>query len=349
MQRECDKYLHLNHESCKLNQAESAVATFFESRGLSVERLCARWLSEKGLSPDFRMSRDNQPLFLCEVKLIWSSTAALPEGDWHYNNTEEYRRLIEESEKQKVPLLALPDQIALWKGEIPYPAEGRNTKQKERGYEEKIKQILNKLPVALLPLEVTLHRHDPFIWRDEEIQAFVIDLVEKLELIGSGQIPHDWYCDFGTYSGHYRQPRDHGRFIHNFIRVQKRGDHLVLNSISHLGINWQKIEKDCREAQRQIRFRLYQEHGGQDLARVVVLFIEEDLIYEYLPDLDKLKDQIKRHIQTKSPDLSAVAFCNPIVSDLANLRFIVFHLAQEHTLSLPKSIFDNGVSIQIDL
>lgn len=350
MQKECDNYPNLNHGSCELDQYERAVVAFLESRGLAVERLCPICLPDATLSPDFKISEQNERQFLCEVKHILSSTAALPEADWRYNNREEYERLRETYQKDSVPIIALPDQIALWRQEVPYPEEGKNTKLLEEEYERKIRQALLKLPIATQPLSITVHRDDPYIWRDEETQDFISYLVENLNLIASGQTPHNWFCDFGIYSGSYRKPRDHGRFINNSVHVRREGSHLVFHSISYLDINWQKISKDCHEAQRQISYRLQREREPQNISRVVILFIEEDLIFQYISESDKLINEIRRHIQTKSPDLSAVAFCSAsILSEPAKLRFIVFHVASNNTPSLSKSVFDNRVSDQIDL
>lgn len=350
MKKECDNYPNLNHEACEPNQYEEATAAYFESRGLFVERLCTRWLGEGRSSPDFRVSKEDKSQFLCEVKHVLSSTAALPETDWHYENKDQYKSLILQAKEQGMHLVAFPDQIALWKGEVPYPVDGRNTKQKESEYEQRIRDKLGKMPVAFYPLEVTLHRHDPFIWREDEIQQFVTYIAESLSLINVGRIPYNWHCDFGLYTGHYRQPRDHGRFIQNFIEVRQQGHCLVINSISYLGANWLKIEKDCHEAQRQIRDRLEQEHGVQDIARIAMLFIEEDLIFEYSSEFPTLVSKIRRHIQSKSPELSAVAFCSDQLSpDIVNPHFTVFHVAQGSVPPLDKAVFENGASSQIDV
>ena len=348
MLKECDNYPNLNHASCELDQYEVAIANFFESHGLAVERLCSRWLPKTGLSPDFKVSKDDGSRFLCEVKHVESSTAALPEADWRYNNAKEYEQLIEASRKEGIPSIALPDQIALWRQEVPYPEEGRNTKLHEQEYEKTIREALQNLPIANQPLSV--HRYDPYIWRDEEIEEFINSLSKELDLIVAGQTPHDWFCDFGVYRGNYRRTRDHGRFLHNSIEVRREGSHIVVNSISYLGINWQKISDACHEAQKQIIYSLQGEHETKNVPRVVVLFLEEDLIFEYFGHLEELKNEIRRHIQKKSPDLSTVVFyCDPILSDSAKFRFLVFHVACDNIPKLDQDVFDNRVSDQIDL
>ena len=351
MKKECDSYPNFNHEACALNQYEIAVATYFEHCGLVVERLCTSYLSNAQSSPDFRVFKESECLFLCEVMHVVSSTAALSEADWRYENAQEYKRLIAASKELSVSLVAFPDQIALWKGNIPYPAEGKNTKQREKEYEQKVKDALSRTPAAFYPLRVTLHRHDPFIWGDDEIQQFVFDIAEKLALIIDSQTPRDWCCYGGPlYVGHYRQPRDHGRFIKNSIEVRRQGNCLELNSISYLGINWSRIEKRCHDAQIQIRDRLDRDHRAQNIARAVMIFIEEDLLFEYYPRFDELKGHVKRHIQAKSPELSAVVFCSDQrLPNLVNSQFVIFRVAHGNTPVLGRDVFKNGDAVQIDL
>ena len=138
MNRECDNYPGLNHEDCTPDPYEAAVAYHFESQGFRAEKLCAARLPDGEVTPDFQISDDEYWRCLCEVTRLTSSAGALSESEWQYANRMEFEQLKAASKKGNFRLIARPDQIKLWKGEIPYPEEGRNTEEKERVYENAI-------------------------------------------------------------------------------------------------------------------------------------------------------------------------------------------------------------------
>ena len=349
MKRECDNYPDLNHENCILDPYETATVEHFESQGFTVERLCTVWLPDGEVAPDFRITDDKGWRCLCEVKKLTSSTGALSESDWKYTNRIEFERLKAVAEEKKVRLIARPDQIKLWEGEIPYPEEGRNTEEKEREYEKAITDLLMQSSVSNSSLKVTIHRGDPFIWTEKERREFVDELVRDLEVIGQGQVPWNWErTPFGVI-GSFSRKRDYGRSIRNHIEVrEKQTSPLVIKSRSYLGINWKRIEKNCRGAQRQIRDRLKRETRPEDIVRLVVVFLSKDLIFEYYPQMEKLENEINRHILSKCPELSAVAICK--VSEICDISqsfgpFLVFHTKDPNMPSVLKHAFPDSSSV----
>jgi hypothetical protein len=350
MKKECASFPNLNHEDCELDFYETAVADYFESRGLSVERLCVACLSEGEKAPDFRITDASGQRCLCEVKKLESSTGAPTKSDWEYDNRTEFELLIEDARKTNVPLIATPDQIKYWKGEIPYPK--RSTEEKERAHERAIIKLLQQSPVANQSLEIIIHRDDPWEWTDEEQREFVDNLVKNLELISKGPVPWDWNEDLpGMITSHYDRERDDGWRIRNFIEVRRTGHSLVVKSHSYLGVNWKAVEDNCHQAQKQIRDRLKREPRPEEVARLVVLFLKANLVFLYVPHIEKLVSDVDRHVLSKFPDLSAVAFC--MVSEIRNTialslppqgGFLVFPTASTCVPSIASHVFDDGHS-----
>ena len=273
MKRECDSYPDLNHENCILDTYEIAVAEHFTTQGFKVEKLCTAWVPEGEGVPDFLITGHADLRCLCEVKRITSSSGALSESDWKYANRMEFERLRAEARERNVRLITHPDQRKLFKGEIPYPEEGRNTEEKEKEYEDAITDLLMKSSVGNSPLNVTIHREDPFIWTRKERHAFADELVMALEVVGQGQVPIHWEETPLGLIGSYSRKRDFGRSIRNQIDVRKKQiGPLTVKSRSYLGINWRRIEKNCKGAQRQIRDRLKRESAPEEIARLVFVF-----------------------------------------------------------------------------
>jgi hypothetical protein len=351
MIKECDNYPELNHEDCSLDPAERAIGEYFENQGLSVERICSVKHQIGTKNPDFRLVDSDGSACLCEVKAMSSSTGADTKGDWEYSYRMESKQLIEKAQESGVIPVARPEQMKLWKGEIPYPKKGRNTEGKEKEYERDLNNLLNQTPAKSLSFSVTIHRDDPFIWTDEEKVEFVNVLAKNLLLIAEGQIPRNWDIYPGFIIGDYTKKREHGRRICNTVEVRSSSDLLSLKSYSYLGINWKSIEKRSHEAQRQINNRLEDEAKPESVARLVVILLSTNLVFHYASELDKLKSEIKRRFISKLPGLSAFAFCEVAglegSNDVSLGSFVVFHSDNNTVPPLPDSIFNEETSSHI--
>ncbi|MBF8284586.1 MAG: hypothetical protein HW378_3501 [Anaerolineales bacterium] len=99
-----------------------------------------------------------------------------------------------------------------------------------------------------------------------------------------------------------------------------------------MGRSVDQLKRKLRQLKRlevSIRFKDRPMVEGRKLL-VVVLFVEEDWLFEYYSEFDKLVGKSRRPIQAKSPELSAVAFCSDqLLPDATNPRFIVFRVAQK--------------------
>jgi len=348
MIKECDNYPELNHEDCILDPAERAIGEYFEKQGLSVERICSVKHGIGTKNPDFRLVDSDGSVCLCEVKAMLSSTGADTKGDWEYNYHVEFKQLIEKAQELGVIPVARPEQMKLWKGEIPYPKEGRNTEEKEKAYERDLDNLLNQTSANSLSFSITIHRGDPFIWTDKEKIEFIDVLAKNLLLIAEGHTPRNWNAYPGFIIGDYTKKREHGRRIHNTVEVRPNNDLLSLKSYSYLGINWKSIEKRSHEAQRQINNRLEDEAKPESVARLVVILLSTNLVFHYASELDKLVSEIKRRFINKLPDLSAFAFCEVSGlegnNDVSLGSFVVFHSDNNTAPPLPDSIFNEETS-----
>lgn len=108
------------------------------------------------------------------------------------------------------------------------------------------------------------------------------------------------------------------------------------------------IEGDaiCRKAQRQIVDRLKYESEREKVVRLVVIFLEQNLLFEYFPKIGELEFDVNRRILSKFPKFSTVAFCENFDSRFSHANFLVFHTANTNIPSLPRNIFDDGYSFQ---
>ncbi len=279
----------------------------------------------------------------------------MTEADWRYANHAEYENLKQEAKKLDAQLIVRPDQLKLWKGEIPYPEEGRNTEQKEKEYGKDINERLHGSEVANLHLEITLHRRDSLIWTDSEKESFIADLIDKLSSIERGELPRNWHKDIEVVYGNYTQRRENGYRIQNDIEIREsKGPlKLILKPNPYLGVNWRSVEGVCSEAQRQIRGRLKREAVQKDFFRLVIILLTIDLVDRYYPEVDKLINEVKRRLFDKHPDISAIAFCE--VSDLTKDetislgRFLVFHIDNKGIPVLPVYVFEGDSNFQLNL
>ncbi len=346
MIEECIKFPELNHEVCQLQPHEKVVAKFFESRGLDVERLCAAKFS--GKAPDFRLTGKENFVCICEVKKPKSPMGNLTRKDREYLNRAEFEKLIEEARKQNVHPVVSFEQYLSYHNKTTYSDEERNTDLKEKDNAKKIKEWLRKSSVGKYPFAVTISRNDSFHWTEEELHDFANSLIDSLELIKSGQIPRYWSKDFHTINGHYRKVCKDGRCIQNQIQAVRRRGPLMVDVQFSLGTNWETIEGDaiCRKAQRQIVDRLKYESEREKVVRLVVIFLEQNLLFEYFPKIDELEFDVSRRILSKFPEFSAVVFCENFDPHFSHANFLVFHTGNDNIPSLPRNIFDDGYSFQ---
>ncbi|NOT03093.1 MAG: hypothetical protein HOP27_00685 [Anaerolineales bacterium] len=354
MKKECAKFPESKHTDCELNPDEKIMADYFESRGLIVERLCVgkpKKIEKEG-TPDFRIVGKNL-VCICEVKRPDSPTGDLSESDWKYVNRLEFEQWKEEAKKQNTNLTVTCEQLELANGKIDYPDNERNTGVLEEEKAKKIKKLLEESTVGNFPLAVTIYRSDPFSWTQEELQGFVNHLIDKLSLIGAGKISPDWNVngDFHFIYGEYRKARADGRYIHNqiFVRLAEKGLKIEVLPNSDLGVNWESIEGKgvCRKAQKQIKDQLlYRESKPEKVIRLVVIFLEQNLLFEYFSNIDKLESEINRRVLSKFPEFSAVVFCENFDPRFSRPNFLVFHTENNNVPSFPKDIFDDGFSQQ---
>lgn len=351
MRKECDQFPTRNHQGCELDRYETIVNNYFQDRGCTVERLCTNPFPQAPKTPDFLITDGGNLQILCEVKFLESPTGALSKQDLEYANRTEFEELKREAATRNTPLIVHPDDLKRWKNEIPYPPEGRNTTHHEQENERKIKALLHASSVAHLPFHVTIERRDPYIWTDEERQAFVDELCKNLTLISQGHLPLNWQPaqpGYPVVDGHFMRDREHGRRIHNHIKVEQGESALEVTTHWYLGINWKGIEESCRLAYGQIKSRLQTSSHPETIMRLIMLFLEgESLIFAYVPEFNKLIQALQRHIWSKHPELSAVAFCEDFDwHTLSQARFSVFHTPHESAPRLPRSVFDDQVSGQ---
>lgn len=341
MESECVNFPKLNHEICQLALHEKVAAEYFESRGLIAERLCAVKSSEN--TPDFRMVGDEGFVCLCEIKKPLSPMGNLTKRDWHHTNRVEFEQWKDEAKKQNVQLIVTSEQLKLANDEVPYSDEVRNTDLREMENFNKIREWLEDSIVAKFPLIVTISRNDIFNWIESELKEFTNDLIEKLGLISRGQIPNGWVVAYHTINGNYRRKRHDGRYIQNQIQVVLGGEKLLLNVQFSLGMNWEAIEENSRKAQKQIKSQLQHEFEPEKVIRLLVMFLEHSLYFQYFSEIDKLEIDINRRVLQKFPELSAIAFCT---QPFSSINFMVFHTSNSNIPSLPKNVFDDGNSLQ---
>lgn len=348
MKSECANFPELNHEICQLEPHEEIVANYFSSRGLNVERLCAVKSNKK--APDFRFTGKENFVCICEVKKPDSPMGNLTKRDREYLARTEIEKLIEEAKEQNAIPIVTSEQWRLYHGETSYLDEKlRNTDSEEKKNARKIKEWLEKSPIRNFPFTVTIYRNDSFRWEEEELHDFTNYLIDSLQVIENGQVPRYWSKDFHTFNGQYRKARKDGRYVNNQIQVVRTEKRLTVHVQFSMGVNWEAIEGDaiCRKAQRQIKERLKrQESEPEKVVRLVVIFMEQNLLFEYFSRIDELESEVNRRILSRFPEFSAVAFCENFDSRFARANFLVFHTANNAIPPLPRNIFNDGHSFQ---
>ncbi len=154
--------------------------------------------------------------------------------------------------------------------------------------------------------------------------------------------------NFENLGGEYRRNRNDGRYICNYVTVSHTHSRLSVHLHSYLGVNWKSVERECRDAKSQIRDRLQREPNPDKIARLVIMLLTEDLVFMYYSKQNELKEEINRRVFNKSPELSAIAFCEipdttkncaPI---LHHGNFAVFYTPNKSIQPLPSGIFDKS-------
>lgn len=343
MKSECINYPERNHEACQLEPHEKVVADYFESHGLDVERLCAVKSRKNEKVPDFRFTNAENFVCICEIKKLESPMGNLTKTDKEYLDRTEFEKLVEEARKQNVLPIVTAEQWDLYQEKKLYPDEERNTSLKEKENAKKLKKWLNESSVEKSLLTVTISRHDSFHWTEEELHDFANYLIDSLRSIKNGEIPPYWSKDFHTINGHYRKVRRDEQYIQNQIQVVQTGDKLSVDVQFSMGMNWEGVVKNCRKAQNQIKSQLQHESAPEKVIRLLVMFLEQDLYFQYFSEIDKLEMDINRRILQKFQELSAVAFCTISFSPV---NFMVFHATSSNIPPLPEEFFDLGNSLQ---
>jgi hypothetical protein len=343
MKNECTDFPKLNHKNCQLEPHEKVTADYFESRGLSVERLCAvkSEISEK--APDFRFTDTDNAVYVCEVKKPESSMGSLTKPDEKYLDRAQFEKLVEEARRQNTTAAVTEEEWNFYNNRIPYPDEERNTDLKEKENTKKLKKWLKESSIGKSPVAVTISRNDSFHWTDEELHNFADYLVDSLRLIEKGQVPSYWSKDLHTLNGYYRKARDNGRYIQNQIQVIRTDRRFLVDIQYSLGINWEAIEANSRQAQKQIKSQLQREPDPEKIIRLLVMFLEQDIYFQYFSEINKFEMDVNRRILQKFPEISAVAFCT---QPFSAINFMVFHTSNKNIPSLPKNIFNDGYSLQ---
>ena len=343
---ECKKFPKLNHKACELNPEEYITAKYFKSRGLKVEKLCAVKSNEN--VPDFRLTDNNDFVCLCEIKKPESPMGNLTDNDRRFANRADFDKFVEDAIKQNATPIVTQEQWKLVHDDVSCQEE-RNTDVKERENARKIEKWVKETAVRKFPLTVIISRNDTFHWTDNELRDFVDFLVDNLKIISNGKIPRNWNKDFHIFTGHYRKMRTSGHFIQNQIQVMNTGyelDELKIDVQFFLGVNWEAVEANCRKAQKQIKSRLECEDNPESVVRLLVMFMEQDIYFKNISEFDKLELDVNRRIFSKFPELSAIAFCENFDPQFASANFRVFHTSNNSIPSLPKNIFNDGISIQ---